>query len=192
MAHHVPLQSQIDCASHAATSPNASQRAVGRPWFDPTGPTLATPILQLPVGEEFARASRDLVNAFEEHERAATSLQRLRVAAPFVHDDRARRAALLAAAAADGEPPPPGPGGRGGGGGKRANAEPAAAAAAPRHQLTPSEAFAAAPLRLREELEVTYTDEAEMVFTTLSSSGRGVFAKLQRGFPLVGLRIARG
>jgi hypothetical protein len=38
---------------------------------------------------------------------------------------------------------------------------------------------------------VGFTDEAEMVFTTLSSSGRGVFAKLQRGFPLVRARGGR-
>jgi hypothetical protein len=136
---------------------------------------------QLPEGEESAVASRNLVNAFEDHQRAAAVHTRLQMVGTFVHDAAARaaaaaardeRAAFKAArAAADG--------------GAGLQPAPLPPPHLHHHQLTPSEAFAAAPPRLREELEVMYTDEAETVFTTLSSSGRGVFSKLQRGFPLV-------
>jgi hypothetical protein len=39
--------------------------------------------------------------------------------------------------------------------------------------------------RVREELEASLMEEAEMVFTTLSSTGRAVFGRLSRGFDLV-------
>ena len=48
-----------------------------------------------------------------------------------------------------------------------------------------SAAYRAARRQLCEQLEASYVDIAEMVFTTLSSSGRGVFARLQRSFELV-------
>jgi hypothetical protein len=48
-----------------------------------------------------------------------------------------------------------------------------------------SAAYSAAKRQLCEQLEASYVDVAEMVFTTLSSSGRGVFARLQRPFELV-------
>eukprot|EP00879_Flechtneria_rotunda_P011055 GHRR01011551.1.p1 GENE.GHRR01011551.1~~GHRR01011551.1.p1 ORF type:complete len:847 (+),score=311.53 GHRR01011551.1:365-2905(+) len=46
-------------------------------------------------------------------------------------------------------------------------------------------AYRAAPRDLQSDLEVSFVDQAEMVFTTLSSSARDVFGRLQRRFPRV-------
>ena len=38
---------------------------------------------------------------------------------------------------------------------------------------------------VRDELEVSLVDSAELVFTTLSSTGRNIFSRLTRGFDTV-------
>lgn len=48
-----------------------------------------------------------------------------------------------------------------------------------------SVAYNAAPRGLCDRLEGSFVDQAELVFTTLSSSARDVFAKLKRPFELV-------
>jgi hypothetical protein len=52
-----------------------------------------------------------------------------------------------------------------------------------------SVAYSLAPRSLCDRLEGSFVDQAELVFTTLSSSARDVFAKLQRPFELVGGRV---